>query len=165
MASGASAIEGIFQFDIENKVTNVGLRLSIAREIPDELDIRIDNLAGNRIRVYLKGNEVAVKRFYEKIKKTPLGKAEDYRFSDLKPLDLPECFSVESDRFFHKLQCEQMSKFVDVGLDLQKETRGMSGKIDSLTQETAGMREDIRAMSAKLDKLPERIAHAIKNAR
>ena len=30
----------IFFFEIENKVTDVGLRLSIAKEVPDELEIK-----------------------------------------------------------------------------------------------------------------------------
>lgn len=40
-----------FQFIVKDKVQDVGLRLAIAKLIPDELDVRADNLPNGSVRV------------------------------------------------------------------------------------------------------------------
>lgn len=131
----------IFEFIIENEVTDVGLRLDIAGRVPDELDIRIDNLSAHKVKVYLRGKEEGVERFYRHLKRQKkLGDAKNYTVSELKPVEAG-CISVNTDRFFHKLQCEQMGKFVEVGKDLGE-------KIDN----------GFENMSKKLDELPKNLA-------
>ncbi|MBN2014902.1 MAG: hypothetical protein JW778_06955 [Candidatus Altiarchaeota archaeon] len=135
-------LEGIFYFYIENKVTDVGLRLDIAKDIPDELEIRVDNITKNKVRVYLRGKEQAVERFYKYIKKKKkIGKAENYSISELKLMEEAGCINIDTNRFFHKLECEQMGKFVDVGIE---------------------MREEITAMKEEIQKLPKNLAKELK---
>jgi acylphosphatase len=141
----------IFYFDIENKVTGVGLRLSIAKEVPDELEIRIDNLADNKVRVYLKGNKDASDKFYARLKTNKLGQAEQYHFSEMKAIDKAGCFGVSTDRFFHKLQCEQLGKFVEVGVSMQTDISSMKTSIDNLT--------------LAINKFPEALAKALKESK
>jgi len=182
-----SALEGIFQFSIENKVVDVGLRLAIAQEVPDELEIRVDNVTENSVMVYLKGNETAVKKFYDCLKTKKLGKADKYNFSELKPLEIPGCFNIRSDRFYHKLQCEQMGKFVDAAIDMKGEMHNMGTEMHGMGTEMRDMRTEMRdgfggltaelknlnqklddlpeRIAEKLDDLPERIAQAIKETR
>ena len=143
--------DNIFYFDIENKVTDVGSRLSIAKEVPDELEIRIDNLADNTVRVYLKGNKAAVDRFYERLKTKKLGHAQHHHFSEIKPIDKAGCFGVSTDRFFHKLQCEQLGKFVEVGTAMQTDVASMKTSIDNLT--------------LAINNLPEALAKAFKESK
>jgi hypothetical protein len=128
-----SNLQGIFFFEIENKVTDVGLRLAIGQEVPDELEIRIDNLSSSKVRVFLKGNETAVKKFYSLLQTKKLGHAEKFTFSKIQPVTTVGCFSVNTDRFFHKLQCEQLGKFVDTGIEMQKDIKAMTKSIDKLT--------------------------------
>ena len=136
----------IFGFMIKNKVTDVGFRLAIASRVPDELDIRVDNITKNKVRVYLKGDKESVERFYKYLKKQKLGKAEGYVFSELKSIDAVGCMEVSTDRFFHKLQCEQLGKFVEVG------TTGFEG-----------LGEKIDTLGKKFDNLPKEIAKELKS--
>ena len=146
-----STVHPTYYFSIEDGVTNMGLRLAIAQDIPDELQLRVDNISDRKVKVYLRGNETAIKRFYEHItKKKTLGKAQKFTISELKPIDGIGCFDIETDRFFHKLQCEQMGKFVDVGIEMKNEISTMGGKIDGL--------------GSKIDQLPKRIAEELKEA-
>ena len=128
----------IFEFTIENEVTDVRLRLDIAGRVPDELDIRIDNLSAHKVKVYLRGKEEGVERFYRHLKKQKkLGDAKNYTVSELKPVEAG-CIEINTDRFFHKLQCEQMGKFVKVG------------------------KEGFKELGEKIDKLPENLAKELK---
>jgi|GEM_PF-6810840 len=130
--------EGIYYFYIENKVTDVGLRLNIAKNLPDELDIRIENITKHKVRVYLKGNKEAVERFYNHIKKKKkLGKAKDYSISELKLIKEPGCVSIDTNRFFHKLECEQLGKFVDVGIEMRDEIKEMRKEMKTLPKNLA----------------------------
>lgn len=114
-------------------MTDVGLRLAIAQEVPDELEIRIDNIAENIVRVFLKGTKTSVDKFYKHLQKVKLGNAEHYTFSEVKPVTEAGCFQVSSDRFFHKLQCEQLGKFVVVGMLMQQDISSMKTSVDNLT--------------------------------
>jgi acylphosphatase len=137
-----------FAFTVKNKVQNVGLRLDIAKLIPDELDVRTDNMPDGSVRVVVKGYKKEVMEFWERLQKQVLDKAENPTFSQ--PAGMAE-MSIETDRFFHKLQCEQMEEFVDVGLDMKGSIDSMSGKIDNMSSK-------IDHMSSKLDTLPENMA-------
>ncbi|MEA3254363.1 MAG: acylphosphatase [Candidatus Altiarchaeota archaeon] len=129
----------IFYFHIEDTVTNVGLRLALAGIIPDELKLRVDNLSEHKVRVYLQGNEEAINNFHNHIKeRKTLGKAKNFTISELKPINEEQgCFSIDTNRFFHKLECEQMGKFVDVGLDIQKEMKRMREDLKELPKNIA----------------------------
>ena len=130
-----------FEFIVRDTVQNVGLRLAIAKLIPDELDVRADNLPDGSVRVVVRGYKGDVIRFWEELQKHVLGKVENPAFSKAEGITT---MPIQTDRFFHKLQCEQMEKFVGVGLDMKGSIDGMSGKIDS--------------MSSKLDTLPQNMA-------
>lgn len=123
-----------FQFDVKDKVQDVGLRLAIAKQIPDELDARTDNLPDG-VRVTIKGQADEVKKFWESLQKQTLGKAENPTFTE--PREVAE-IPIDTNRFFHKLQCEQLGKFVDVGLEMRD------------------------AINKGFKELPEKIAKAIK---
>lgn len=140
-----------FEFVVKDRVQGIGLRLAIAKQIPDELDVRTDNLPDGSVRVVVRGEKQDVKKFWEQLQKQVLGKAENPTFSQ--PEEIVE-MPIETDRFFHKLQCEQMEKFVDVGLDMKSSIDSMSGKID-------GMGSKIDHMSSKLDTLPEDMAREL----
>ncbi len=147
----ADTTEGeIFYFLIENKVTDVGLRLAIAKEVPDELDIRIDNITKKKVKVYLKGNPVSITKFYNRLKRKKLGRAEKYTFSELNPLSNESvgCFKIVTDRFYHKLQCEQLGKFVDVGIGMRDDIKDMTASMKNL--------------GGKIDDLPKGIAKELK---
>jgi acylphosphatase len=133
-----------FEFIVRDTVQNVGLRLAIAKLIPDELDVRADNLPDGSVRVVVRGYKGDVIRFWEELQKHVLGKVENPAFSKAEGITT---MPIQTDRFFHKLQCEQMEKFVGVGLDMKGSIDGMSGKIDS--------------MSSKLDTLPQNMAREI----
>jgi acylphosphatase len=133
-----------FEFIVKDTMQNVGLRLAIAKLIPDELDVRADNLPDGSVRVVVRGYKGDVIRFWEELQKHVLGKVENPAFSKAEGITT---MPIQTDRFFHKLQCEQMEKFVGVGLDMKGSIDGMSGKIDS--------------MSSKLDTLPQNIAREI----
>lgn len=133
-----------FEFIVKDKVQDVGLRLAIAKQVPDELDVRTDNLPDGSVRVVVRGQKQDVMRFWEQLQKQVLGEAENPTFSE--PQEMAK-MPIDTDRFFHKLQCEQMGKFVDVGLQMKNSVDTMSGKIDN--------------MSSKLDALPENMAKEI----
>jgi len=133
-----------FEFIVKDKVQDVGLRLAIAKQVPDELDVRTDNLPDGSVRVVVRGQKQDVMRFWEQLQKQVLGEAENPTFSE--PQEMAK-MPIDTDRFFHKLQCEQMGKFVDVGLHMKNSVDTMSGKIDN--------------MSSKLDALPENMAKEI----
>jgi acylphosphatase len=137
-----------FQFIVKDKVQDVGLRLAIAKLIPDELDVRADNLPDGSVRVVVRGYKGDVIRFWEELQKHVLGKVENPAFSKTEGITT---MPIQTDRFFHKLQCEQMEKFVGVGLDMKGSIDGMSSKIGS--------------MNSKLDTLPENIAREIARLR
>lgn len=113
-----------FEFTVKDKVHDVGLRLVIAKQVPDELDIRTDNLPDGSVRVVIRGQEQEVRGFWEELQKQILGKAENPTFSE--PREIVE-IPIDTNRFFHKLECEQLGKFVDVGLS-------MKGSIDKLPE-------------------------------
>jgi acylphosphatase len=133
-----------FQFIVKDKVQDVGLRLAIAKLIPDELDVRADNLPDGSVRVVLRGYERDVMRFWEQLQKHILGKVQNPTFSNTEGITT---MPIATDRFFHKLQCEQMEKFVGIGSELKGSIDGMSVKIDN--------------MSSKLDSLPKNMAKEI----
>jgi acylphosphatase/uncharacterized protein YoxC len=143
-----------FEFTVKNKVQNVGLRLAIAKLIPDELDVRTDNMPDGSVRVVVKGYKKEVMEFWERLQKQVLGKAENPTFSQ--PAEMAE-MSIETDRFFHKLQCEQMEKFVDVGLDMKSSIDGMSAKIGGMDGKFDGMTNKIDGMSGKIDGMSSKI--------
>jgi acylphosphatase len=157
--------ENIFYFELENKVTDVGLRLSIAKEVPDELEIRIDNLADNKVRVFLKGNKTAVERFYELLKTRKLGQAQHYRFSEVKTIDKTGCFGVSTDRFFHKLQCEQLGKFVEVGTCMQTNMESMDTSVKSMQTGIKSVKESIDKLTQTIEALPVALAEALKEGK
>lgn len=161
-----------FEFIVKDKVQDVGLRLAIGKLVPDELDVRADNLPDASIRVVVRGLEQDVRKFWRNLQRTLLGKAENPGFSRLKDIT---GMSIDTNRFYHKLQCEQMEKFVDVGLDMKSSMDGMSGKIDKMSGKIDNMSGKIDNMSAdikdmtstftdmdaKLDTLPKNMAKEI----
>jgi len=153
-----------FQFTVKDKVQDVGLRLAIAKLIPDELDVRADNLPDGSVRVVLRGYERDVRRFWEQLQKHVLGKAENSTFSNTEGL---ATMSIDTNRFFHKLQCEQMEKFVDVGYDIVNSINGMGNKIDGLGGKIDNMSNKIGSMSTgingKLDSISSKLEALPKN--
>lgn len=138
------AAKKCFKFIVKDKVQDVGLRLAIAKLIPDELDVRADNLPNGSVRVVVRGYKQDVMRFWKALQQQVLGKAENPTFSEPAVMTTTP---MKTDRFFHKLQCEQMEKFVDVGLEMKKSIDGMSSTLTS--------------MDSKLDTLPENMAREI----
>ena len=147
-----------FEFIVKNKVQNVGLRLAIAKQIPDELEVRTDNLPDGSVRVVVKGRKQEVKMFWESLQKQTLGKAENPTFSE--PIGITDT-PTDTDRFFHKLQCEQMEKFVDVGLDMKASVDHTGGSIEHMSERIDDMGGKIDNMSSKLDTLPKNMAQEI----
>ncbi len=160
----------ISEFTIKNKVTDVGLRLAIASRVPDEVDIRVDNITENKVKVYLKGDKKSVERCYKYLKKQKLGEAEEYTFSELKPLEASGCMEINTDRFFHKLQCEQLGKFVEVGTkgfgELGNKMEGVGSKMNNgfegLGDKINGLGNKIDNLGEKLDDLPKKLAEELK---
>ena len=136
-------VESTYYFTIINKVTDVGLRLNVAQYLPDELELRMDNVSENEVGVFLKGKETYVNKFYERLQKTDLGHAKNYSFSKLEEVAEVGCFNVDTNRFFHKLECEQMGKFVDVGLSMNESMSTMDRNISS-------MRTDIQELKGSI---------------
>jgi len=130
--------ERCFEFIVKDKIQDMGLRLAIAKQVPDEFNIRTDNLSDGSVRIIVRGEEQEVRKFWEELQKQLLGKTENPMFSEPKEI-IPAM--VDTNRFFHKLECEQLGKFVDVGLEMK----------DSIVD----MKNEIKA-------LPEKIAKAIK---
>lgn len=158
-----------YQFIVKDKGQDVGLRLAIAKLIPDELDVRADNLPDGSVRVVVRGEKKDVLGFWKALQKQVLGKAGNPAFSD--PEGMGE-MSIATDRFFHKLQCEQMEKFVDVGLDMKNSIDGMSSKIDGLgckiddmstglNSKLDGVSSKLDGIGSKLDTLPKNMAKEI----
>lgn len=146
-----------FQFIVKDKAQDVGLRLAIAKLIPDELDVRADNLPDGSVRVVLRGYEGDVRRFWEQLQKHILGKVQNPTFSNTEGITtLP----IATDRFFHKLQCEQMEKFVGVGLDMKSSIDNMSSKIDMMNSH---MSTKLDSIDSRLDALPKNMAKEIVN--
>ena len=147
-----------YQFIVKDKVQDVGLRLAIAKLIPDELDVRADNMLDGSVRVIVRGYKQDVMSFWKALQHQVLGKAENPTFSS------PAAMSttlMNTDRFFHKLQCEQMEKFVDVGLEMKNSIDGMSSKIGSMDSKLYGMNSTLCSMDSKLDTLPANMAKEI----
>jgi acylphosphatase len=139
-----------FQFIVKDEVQDVGLRLAIAKLIPDELDVRTDNLPDGSVRVVLRGYERDVRRFWEQLKKHILGKTENPTFSNAGGIT---AMPIATDRFFHKLQCEQMEKFVDVGLGIINSINGMGNKIDGMAGKINGFGNKIDGLGSKIDSI------------
>lgn len=154
-----------FRFIVKDKVQDVGLRLAIAKLIPDELDVRADNLPDGSVRVIVRGYKRDVMGFWKELRKHVLGKAENPTFPG--PAGITT-MPIQTDRFFHKLQCEQMEKFVDVGLDMKNSIDRMSSKIGGMDSKLDGMNSTLHCMNStlssmdsKLDTLPENMAKEI----
>ena len=64
-----------FKFIVKN-IESLSLRLAIAKLIPDELDVRADNLPDGSVRVMVKGHKQEVKKFWKALQKQVLGKEE-----------------------------------------------------------------------------------------
>ena len=124
---------GCFEFKIRNKekIQGVGLRFKIAQRIPDDLDGRADNV-GDFVRVRLKGDERRIKDFYNELKKDIAG--NPIEFTELTPI--PD-ITIKTDRFYNRLQCEQMGKFVDVGVNMSKDMKEMSNEMKNLPKNLA----------------------------
>jgi len=140
-----------FEFFVKNKVQNVGLRLAIAKNIPDELDVRTDNMPDGTVRVLLRGEKEDVLRFWKSLQEELLGEVKNPTFSHVAQVSLA---SVDTDRFYHKLQCDQMEKFVHVGLEMKDAIQGMSSTLTDMNSTLAGM-------NSKLDSLPANLAKEI----
>jgi uncharacterized coiled-coil DUF342 family protein len=106
------------------------------------------------VRVVVKGYKKEVMEFWKRLQKQLLGKAENPTFSQ--PAEMAE-MSIETDRFFHKLQREQMEKFVDVGLDMKGSIDSMSAKIGGMDGKFDGMSSTIDGMSSKIDGMGNKI--------
>lgn len=149
-----------YQFIVKDEVQDVGLRLVIAKLIPDELDVRADNLPDGSVRVVVRGRKKDVMEFWKALRKEVLGKAENPGLSG--PKDMPG-MSIATDRFFHKLQCEQMEKFVDVGLEMKNSIDGMSSKIGGMDNKLDGMSSKLDGMNSKLDGIGSKLDVLPKN--
>lgn len=139
-----------FEFIVKDNVQSVGLRLAIAKLVPDELDVRADNLPGSSVRVVVRGRKRDVIKFWEELQKQVLSKAKNPNFSEGQAAAKTP---IDTDRFFHKLQCEQMEKFVDVGLAMKNSIDGMGGKIDGVSGKIDGMSGKIDHMSGNIDNM------------
>ena len=156
------AMKKCYQFIVKDEVQGVGLRLAIAKLISDELDVRADNLADGSVRVIVRGYKRDVMRFWEELRKHILGKAENPAFSG--PAGITP-MPIQTDRFFHKLQCEQMEKFVDVGMEMKSSIDEMSGKIDLMSGKidnmSSGINSKLDSIDSKFDTLPRNMAKEI----
>ena len=92
------------------------------------------------------------------MKTKKLGHAEKYTFSELQPVTAVGCFSVNNDRFFHKLQCEQLGKFVETGMYMQV-------NIKSMDKNVKDMKESLDNLTKAVESLPEALAKAIKESK
>jgi hypothetical protein len=154
-----------YKFRVENHVIGAGIRVAIAKELPDKVDLSLENVTderGEHVVVHVKGSESDVEEYRKKIvdlkNSNKLGKAADYDISKIQEDTIQD---LDTGRTFNKLECEQMSTFVDSSLELRDLTKDMSGKIDTLTAETksgfAGLHQDMKL-------LPGEIAKAIKGS-
>lgn len=118
-------MKGCFEFKIKDKekIHGVGFRLKIAERIPDDLEGRVENENGF-VKVTLQGEEKRVGEFYNKLKGELSG--NPIVFLELKPI--PDTI-IRTERFFHKLECEQLGKFVDVGLEMRDAIKELPEKI------------------------------------
>lgn len=87
-------------------------------------------------------------KFWEELQKQVLGKAKNPNFSEAQAAAKTP---IDTDRFFHKLQCEQMERFVDVGLDMKNSIDGMSSKIGGMDSKLDGVNTKFDGMSSTLD--------------
>jgi hypothetical protein len=143
-----------YKFRVENHVIGAGTRVAIAKELPDNVDLSLENVTderGEHVVVHVKGHESDIEGYRKKVidlkNSNKLGKAADYGISKIEEDTVQD---IDTGRTFNKLECEQMSTFVDSSLELRDLTKGMSS--------------DIKEMSGKLDLLPERIAKAMKGS-
>jgi hypothetical protein len=140
----------LYHFSLSDGVIDVGTRLDLVKHLPSELDIRADNnVDDSEVDVYLSGNENSIRGYYDLLQHQKLGRARDYRFSGLS--ESKECPPLDSNRFFHKLECEQLGKFVDVGLGMQSDMKAMSYKMNELTNISSKLGE----LTAKMGELIE----------
>ncbi len=118
-------MKGYFEFKIKDKekIRDVGFRLKIAERIPDDLEARVENENGF-VKVTLQGEEKRVGEFYNKLKGELSG--NPIVFLELK--SIPDTI-IRTERFFHKLECEQLGKFVDVGLEMRDAIKELPDKI------------------------------------
>jgi hypothetical protein len=127
-----------YSFTVSDGVVDVGTRLDLVKYLPRDLEIQADNDPNERyVTVHLGGNKDSIRNYYNLIQSKPLGKSTNACFTELK--ENGESTITNSDRFFHQLQCEQLGKFVDVGLDMRHDINHMSNKMDELITE---IRED-----------------------
>jgi acylphosphatase len=142
-----------YQFTIENTVVDVGLRLAVAEAVPDELDVRVDNVSDRKVKVYASGKKESVERFYKNLKTKKLGLAKNYTFSEIKPVEAAGCMTINTERFFHKLQCEQLGKFVEIG---QTGFNNLDDRLENVNNE-------LEKISTKLEELPKALAKELSN--
>ena len=62
---------------------------------------------------------------------------------------------------FNKLRCEQMEKFVDVGLDMKNSIDRMASKIGHMSGKLDAVNGKFDVMNSKLDTLPQNMAREI----
>jgi acylphosphatase len=107
---------GCFSFEIKDRenVIDVGFRLKVAQRIPDYLEARVDNIDDKFVRVTVKGEETKVKKFYDELKRDLSGNPIIFM-----PLTSIEDIEINTSRFYDRLQCEQMGKFVSVGFEIR----------------------------------------------
>jgi acylphosphatase len=124
-------MKGCFEFKIKDKekIHDIGFRLKIAERIPDDLEGRVENENGF-VKVTLQGEEKRVEEFYNKLKEELSGNPTV--FLELKPI--PDTL-IRTDRFFHKLECEQLGKFVDVGLEMRDAIKELPEKLAKAIKE------------------------------
>ncbi|MFH1373245.1 MAG: hypothetical protein ABII79_05575 [bacterium] len=109
--------------------------------LPDDLEGRADNV-GDVVVVRLKGEEKRVKEFYNQLR------------SELpnNPLVLTQLSTIpniiiKTERSYNRLQCEQMGKFVDIGIEMRD-----------------AMNEGFKDVKNTLKDLPKDLAKAIKES-
>jgi hypothetical protein len=139
-----------YKFRVENHVIGAGTRVAIAKELPDNVDLRLENVVderGEHVVVHVKGEESDVEDYRNKVeylkKANKLGKAADYEITRIEEDTIQ---NIDTERTFNKLECEQMSTFVDTSIELR----------DTTKNGFAGLSQDIK-------NLPAEIAKAIKS--
>lgn len=140
-----------YKFRVENHVIGAGTRVAIAKELPDKVDLSLENVTderGEHVVVHVKGRESDVEEYRNKVvdlkNSNKLGKAADYGISKIEEDTVQD---LDTGRTFNKLECEQMSTFVDTSLELR----------DVNINGFAGLHQDMKL-------LPGEIAKAIKGS-
>lgn len=130
-----------YKFRVENHVIGAGTRVALAKELPDKVDLSLENISderGEHVVVHVKGRESDVEEYRKKVidlkNSNKLGKAADY---DISKIEEDTAQDIDTGRTFNKLACEQMSTFVDSSLELRDLTKEMSGKLDLLPERMA----------------------------